>query len=115
MTYDATDADSDGVVEADVDNQSVSTDALSLTPVLDETVTFSSGETRLRGITSPDAELGDRIIVSATPDNDPDNDHGYSVDSVKWVDSASAFQARITETESSGGGDARITAWVVGV
>jgi hypothetical protein len=97
-------------IVADVDNQSVVTENLTLTEEMTETVTFGSNETRARPIGS--GYNGDNLVATATPANDPGNRHIYSVDGIRR-DSDGTFYAVVTETEGAGGGDCKITAWTI--
>lgn len=88
-------------------------DELTLTPVNDFTYTFSSGESiGFRGEFG-DVELGDPLIVSAVPNNDPGNDHAYSVENIQWDESFADVRVRIAEVDDVGGGEGRITAWKI--
>ena len=101
----------DGTLQTD----SINTDGLSLTPINDFTFTFSSGEVLGFRSKLSDLNLGDPIIVSAVPNNDPGNSHAYAVNNIKWDDSNNALQVTISETLGNGGGEARITSWRLGV
>ena len=99
-----------------VNANSVSTDSLSLGPVLSATSTFSGGQTKVLGLNASldSSDLGQGLIVHVGPENDPGNDHGYTLDSVFWDNSDSRIKIRISETESAGGGQVRYVVWKLG-
>jgi hypothetical protein len=94
-----------------LDVSAVSTDSLSLTPVVDDTISVSSGGTSRYGVLENTA---DPYLVSVIPANDPGNDHGYE-HHLEWDVSGGAGDGRvdivINETANAGGGDARILVW----
>lgn len=97
----------------DIFAESVDAGALNLTPLVDETFVLSGAQTVGRAITG--ASVGDRIVATAVPNEDPDNNLGATVDEIFWNDAAGEVRARISETENDGGGTVRFTAWKVGV
>lgn len=102
-----------------LDATSVSADEISITEtIVDSTGAMSGGETLSFGSNNSGDVVGspgDHIIASATPANDPGNDHGYSVDSIVWDESVSRFEIHVTETENSGGGEVNVVACRIGV
>jgi hypothetical protein len=54
------------------------------------------------------------VVATAVPVNDPNNDHGYRVDSVYYDASGDAVRIKIKETIGLSGGNARIIAWSLG-
>ena len=96
---------------ADVNSGSVKAGQLSLTPLINEVRSFASGESQDRPLP---ASLGHRIVATATPLSDPDNDVGFSVEKTWWDDSGDTLRLRVRETESDGGGTAVVTAWSIG-
>ena len=96
-----------------IDAESVDVEELNLETIRDSETSFNSGETKDL-ITLGDGFEEEAIITSATPANDPGNDHGYKVDEVRRRDSDGVFFMSVSETEDSGGGTARLRAWILG-
>lgn len=93
---------------------SLDVEDLSITSTLtDLTLSFNGGQSR--NVNLDTGLEGTRILALAVPSNDPDNDVGFNVDKIARRDSDGLMRLVVTETENAGGGEARITAWEIGV
>jgi parallel beta-helix repeat protein len=79
---------------------------------LDTTATFAGGETKLFAVGS--VGVGRELDVAVEPATVPGNALGFRLDGTIWDDTGGTLAVRVTETEDDGGGDARISAKVVG-
>lgn len=82
--------------------------SISQNTLVDRTDTYGSGSTQAHNVS---VSTDTPIEATAFPANDPGNDHGYSVDSIFYDQSAGEVEVRVTETESAGGGDGRLLVW----
>jgi len=82
---------------------------LTLTVAYEQTISFSSGgaNTFVLSNISP----GNPFVVTATPANDPNNDHGYNITKTFFDASTEDVEVEVVETEKDGGGEAKIIAW----
>jgi len=91
----------------------VSTDSLSLTPVLNNTATLSSGES-IGSFGTINEPVGTPLVATAVANNDPGNDVAFSV-SVFYDTSNDVYRASVTETKNDGGGEVKVVVWRIDV